>query len=228
MKILRNFCVLLSCSLISAWAVDRITAYSAQLSGPMGTDSGRVIIAGDQFVFVDDVNPDLSFSIPKSDIRTLRLDNGVLTMTASPPFTYGEAARPDAYIRLTDPSSPSAIASWVGVPLEGAVRTTPFPTTTVTTVPLNRMVFGVKHGGDRGRLILGPTSLEFESVNHPDKSRSWTYSQIKEIKRDKNEKKIEIYPFHGDKYEFKVTGGEMAEGLYNILSNRMVTVERVR
>jgi len=62
--------------------------------------------------------------------------------------------------------------------------------------------------------------VEFESVNHPDKSRSWTYRQIKEIKRDKNENKIAIYQFHGDKYEFKVTGGEMAEGLYNILSIR--------
>ena len=222
MKLLRNLAVLLACLIFAAWAADRMAVYNAQLSGPMGTDSGRVILAGDQLVFFEDVNPDLTFSIPKSEIRSLRWANGVLTLNAAQAFTYGEGSRADASIRLTDPAMSNAIATWVGVPLEGAVVTSPNTITTTTVVqPVTQMVFPVKHEGDRGKLIMGPTSIEFQSYNHPNKSRSWTYSQIKEIKRDHGERKIEIYPSHGDKYEFKTNGPEITEGIYNILFAHM-------
>lgn len=63
MKLLRNFALLLACFVFTAWAADRMAVYNAQLSGPMGTDSGRVILAADQLVFVDDreSRPDLLY-----------------------------------------------------------------------------------------------------------------------------------------------------------------------
>lgn len=81
-------------------------------------------------------------------------------------------------------------------------------------------MFDVTHDGDRGKLVLGADRVSFENVSNASKSRSWAYSEIKELKRDGEELKIEGY--RGDSWEFKTQGRAMSDSIYNAVASRIV------
>src|SRR5262249_25002626 len=61
--------------------------------------------------------------------------------------------------------------------------------------------FDVRYHDDRGKLVLAEKGLRFEDISDAKHSHSWSYAQIKELKRDgKNEIKLE--PYSGDSMEF--------------------------
>jgi hypothetical protein len=80
-------------------------------------------------------------------------------------------------------------------------------------------IFDVRHKGDRGKLVVTSTGINFEDLEDADHSRSWTYAQIKELKRNGNEIKIE--PHDGDAAEFRVEGQAMTDTLYQAIANRV-------
>jgi hypothetical protein len=73
------------------WAQQGLSAYRAQLNGPFGPINGVLLTVGNQLVFVDSAQPELSFAIPRSGIGALTLQsNGGLSAqlrqpVASPP-----------------------------------------------------------------------------------------------------------------------------------------------
>jgi hypothetical protein len=82
-------------------------------------------------------------------------------------------------------------------------------------------IFDVRHNGDRGKLLVTSTGIRFEDLDDADHSRAWTYAQIKELKRDGNEIKIE--PHSGSSAEFRVEGAAMTDAVYHTIANRIVT-----
>src|SRR5579871_4223267 len=161
---MRSFCklpVLLALSGLTAMAAGLVPVNRAQLAGRMGTDSGFLVMAGGQLVFVDENNPSMSFAIPRSDISALGLQNGVLTIGLNQPFANSYGSSNQAVIRLMDPNSPGLIASWAGLPLSGGAYAT---ATTgdadrIVGIPPSDLMLNVRHGDTSGRLIVGATGL---------------------------------------------------------------------
>jgi hypothetical protein len=80
--------------------------------------------------------------------------------------------------------------------------------------------FDVRYKDDRGKLVVGEKALTFEDISNAKRSQTWTYSQIKEVKRDGNE--LKINPYKGDEEEFHLQGSAMSETVYQSIANRIV------
>ncbi len=83
------------------------------------------------------------------------------------------------------------------------------------------VMFDVRWHDDQGRLLVTANGVSFEDISNAKHSRSWSYAQIKELKRD-NGNEIKIEPYSGDKYEFKVGGPFMSDTVYNMIADRIV------
>jgi hypothetical protein len=94
----------------------------------------------------------------------------------------------------------------------------------ITTVAVDQSpadeVFDVRYHDDRGKLLVSARGITFENISHAKKSQTWNYSQIKELKRDGKEIKIE--PYSGDSYELKFDGKAMSDSVYRMISDRIV------
>ena len=82
------------------------------------------------------------------------------------------------------------------------------------------IMFDVTHDGDRGKLIVGTNRVTFDDVSNASHSRSWSYAEIKEFKRDGRQIKIEGH--HGDSHDFKTEDRAMSDAIYNTISARLV------
>ena len=197
-----------------------LTVQNAQLYGPNGAVTGKIVMFNNRMAFIDDNQPDMSFVIPKSDIRSARWEGGRLTIDLSHPYSSGFGPNQSSVIlTMPDTSSASSFVHWMGVPVTGfegeADRTAVPPTTRVTDVR-----FDVKNGDQRGKLIVGPDQLVFESLTDANHSRRWKYSDICEFKHNDHEIKVE--PYHGDKYEFQFQNKAMLQTAYDMISNEIV------
>jgi hypothetical protein len=81
-------------------------------------------------------------------------------------------------------------------------------------------IFDVRHRGDRGKLVVGNRGLTFEDLSNAKRSRSWAYSEIKSLKRDGDDVKIE--PHSGDTVEFEFHGKRMSDSVYQLIGDRIV------
>jgi hypothetical protein len=83
------------------------------------------------------------------------------------------------------------------------------------------VLFDVRYHEDHGKLVVTATGVNFEDVSDAEHSRSWSYAQIKELKREGgNEIKIETHS--GDSFEFRVDGPGMSDTVYKTLADRIV------
>ncbi len=80
-------------------------------------------------------------------------------------------------------------------------------------------IYDVRYKGDRGKLVIGSKAISLENLSDAKESRSWTYAQIKELKRDGNE--LEIVPYTGDDEEFRVEGAGMTDVVYKSIGDRI-------
>jgi hypothetical protein len=83
------------------------------------------------------------------------------------------------------------------------------------------VIFDVRHSGDRGKLFITAKGVNFEDLNDADHSRSWSYSQIKELKREGGNV-IKIEPHSGDSFEFRLEGAGMTDAVYRTIGDRIV------
>lgn len=210
----------------ASWAAD-LLVQRAQMYGPNGSIDGKLVMLGDRMIFVDDTRPDMSFVIPRSDVRAARLDAGRLSIDVRSPYVSSFGPNQSTLIlTMASPASAGTVVSWIGVPVTGSSgeasrMADSYPQTQVTDIS-----FDVKNGDQRGKLILRPDMLMFESLTDARHSRRWSYAELRELKRDSNEIKIE--PFHGDKYEFQFHNKAMLDTAYRALSDRIITARTHR
>jgi hypothetical protein len=228
MKTFRSFVLFLAIGAAACWAAQRMVVHQVQLTGPMGTDTGHLIATDTNLIFVDDVNSDMSFTIPKVDVRAINVANGVTTISMSRPFSEMYGSRSDVVMQFKNPESAILIANWAGMPLSGTVGET------YTTVersrtevePITAMQFNVRHDDDEGRLVVGQYGIEWHDLKNTRKSHTWNYADIKEFKRDKNESELKLKPYNGDEFAFKVEGRWMTDDVYNMIADRIVAAHR--
>jgi hypothetical protein len=228
MKTIRSFALALTLCAVSAWAADLIVQ-RATLWGPNGTVPGKLVIRGDQMSFIDDNNPDMSFIIPKTDVRAARWEGGRLTIDLAHPYASSIGAnRSDLVFVMPDQTSAGSVITWMGVPVSGysagaeseANRTATPP----STLNITDVRFDVKNGDQRGKLMLQPDQLVFESLTDARHSRSWKYSDIRELTH--NDHEIKVKGRHGDDYEFQIKNRAMLDTAYNLISDKVIAARQ--
>ena len=202
-----------------AGAVERVTVHPAQITTSYGTEPGKLITVGDRMIFVDEVNPGNSFAIPRSEITSLNLGNGVMTINLTQPFASPFGSGSTMMVRLSNPNSPGEIASWAGIsggPLGEASREAVQP-----GAPLYE--YNARHDDDEGRLVLGANEVSWQDLKHANRSRTWAYSAIKKFERDSDDHEVKLEPYGGDTYKFKIEGGKtITNEVYNLIADRII------
>jgi hypothetical protein len=153
-----------------------------------------------------------SFGVVTADGRFVRFDNPSNTRVV-------EIVRGNRALADRTPLSVKVLGTANG-DVAVVESLTPQVTVVETTSRPEDMMFDVRHKGDHGKLIVTSRGLEYEGISDAKRSRSWTYSQIKELKRDGDDIKIE--PYSGDSYEFEMKGKAMSKEIYQTIADRIV------
>src|SRR5579872_5027033 len=165
MKTIRNFLLCCVFSATGGWAATRIVVHQVQLAGPMGTDTGHLIATPNTLVFVDDVNPDNSFTIPRSEISGISMGNGGMMLTLAQPFNDMYGNRSDVTLRFQNPSDPQIIANWVGLPVSNGPPAYG-ERSRVAGGPMGAVQFNVRHDDDEGRLIVDQDRIDWQDLRN--------------------------------------------------------------
>lgn len=83
-----------------------------------------------------------------------------------------------------------------------------------------RLLFDVRNGDQQGKLMLGEQDLVFESLTDARHSRTWKYTELREI--SKKRKEVSVKPFKGSKYSFQFPNNETRDRLYKLISDRIL------
>lgn len=212
---------------VSVFAEDLIVQ-KATVWGPGGNAQGKLVIRGEQLTFVDDNNPDMSFIIPKRDVRSAKWEGGKLSIALANPYSSSVGnGRSDLVFLMPDQTSAGSVINWVGVPVAGftgeADRTT---TPSASNVQITDIRFDVHNGDQQGKLMFQDNELVFESLSDARHSRHWKYADIRELTH--NDHEIKVQPYHGDKYEFQFKNRAMLDTAYNLISDRVVEARQGR
>jgi len=82
----------------------------------------------------------------------------------------------------------------------------------------SEVIFEARYHDDNGRLVVTAKGINFEDLSDAKHSQRWSYTQIKELKRDGNQ--IKINPYSGDDFEFRVQGS-MSDAVYKMIGDRI-------
>ena len=83
-------------------------------------------------------------------------------------------------------------------------------------------ILDATYNGDNGKLIIGPDRISWQDLAHANRSRTWNYSEIKELKRDNGDNAVKIQPYNGGEHKFKVQGPLMNDTVYNMIADRII------
>lgn len=212
---------------VSLCAADLIVQ-RATVWGPGGSAQGKLVIRGEQLTFVDDNNPDMSFIIPKRDVKSARWEGGKLSIALTSPYSssVGEN-RSDLVFMMPDQNSAGSVISWIGVPVAGFTGESDRAATPgASNMQITDIRFDVRNGDQQGKLMFQDNELVFESLSDAKHSRHWKYSDIRELTHSDHE--IKLQPYHGDKYEFQFKNRAMLDTAYNLISDRVVNARQGR
>jgi hypothetical protein len=194
-------------------------------SVPFGTVQGRLLLLGNYVVFVDEQQPAASFVVAKSVIESLNAEGPAITIQTTEGIRNRSGEVKRLSFRVASGGDPAVVTSWYGggMASTGASSSPAAPGGTSASAP---GIFQARHqhrfGECRGRLIIGPDQLSYESVSSVGHSRRWEYQAIKETKLS-NPYELEIKPFSGDSYKLQFDGTGMDPAAYRVLVDRVTS-----
>ena len=113
-----------ACAVAQGPAADQQAAqmfvHRAELNSPMGVENGALVLAEEKLVFISDTNPDRTYAIPRTDVRSLTMEGGILNIGIRRNVVNEYGRRADVVVRVVDSASPATIADWIGLPIHGA------------------------------------------------------------------------------------------------------------
>ncbi len=205
------------------------SAVAVEHSVPFGTVPGRLLLLGRYLVFVDDQQPDASFVVAKSVIETLNADGPAITVQTSEGIwnRSGEVRR--LSFRVGPGGDPALVTSWYG---GGAAMDSSATRAAPSAAPAAAAaIYQVRHdhrfGECRGRLIITPDQVSYESVSSVSHSRRWEYREIKETNLS-NPYDLEIKTFNGGTYKLHFDGAGMDPAAYRDLVDRVTSARANR
>ena len=205
------------------------SALSVEHSVPFGTIPGKLLLLGNYLVFVDEQQPDASFVVAKSAIENLSADGPAITVQTNEAIRNrsGEVRR--LSFRVASREDPAVVTSWYGGGMATASAGSSASPSAMS--PAGTAIYQARHnhriGDCRGRLIVTPDQLSYESVSSVSHSRRWEYGAIKEIKLS-NPYELEIKPFTGGTYKLKFDGTGMDPAAYKEIVDRVTSARASR
>jgi hypothetical protein len=236
-------------AVIAAWASMALFAQSdvqvqrVEMLQPGGTIFGKLMTVGDRLIFVDDNQVNSSISIPRTQIRDVNLQEGLLTVELQAPVRDRSGQTSRLSFRVGNPvpyqnwyrnsgsgaSAPSSAPSRTETP---PAQPAPPPPNNQPEAARPNGTSGESHsyqarhnhfltGGCNGKLLVLPDRLIYESVDDSSHSRQWQYSDIREIQLD-NPYKLEVKPFTGGDYDIQMVGQALESSVYQTVVDRIV------
>jgi hypothetical protein len=219
-----------SAALATMHAQSAVQELRADLFTGAATSSGRLIVGGDQLVFLSDTNPGDSFFVPRANIQSITPERDMLTIQLREPVRDRTGERLRLSFRLLDERSSAAASAWHARGASGAVSTGPGggaagPASEARSYQARHKK---RFGGSRGRLIVTNTGLAYESIDDASSSRRWEFRDIRELKL-KNPYELEVVPSGGgDRYTLELEGQGMDKGDYDRLVDSITRARAVR
>jgi len=87
----------------------------------------------------------------------------------------------------------------------------------------SEFIFDARYHDDDGRLVINSRGVSFQDIKEAKHSRTWSYEQIKEMKREGSE--IKIQPVSGGDFEFHVQGPGMSDNAYRMIADRIAAAK---
>lgn len=202
---------------IPLWAQPALQIQKAELSLPFGSVHGKLLTVGEYLVFIDDEQPDASFSVARRDVKKMALQDGVLTLELGAPVRDRSGSRSQLSLRM---ATASALDLWYQAKGAPAGAETP-PTAAGAQLSYEASHNHRFRGECTGKLMITEDRVIYESVGNAGHSRQWRISDIKEMKQ-KNPYEIELEPFVGDQYTLKLVGQGMDSADFQKLSDRVI------
>ena len=117
MKLLKLFTLGLAMFAISAWAADRFEVKSVKYytTGTAEPVTGHITVSDDKLIFIDDTNPEITFTVPRTVVKTTRIDNGRVVFELTEPVTIRDAQQSNVIFMLPDTKTREEVVTWVKV-----------------------------------------------------------------------------------------------------------------
>ncbi len=208
---------------------------AADLAVPFGTVAGRILLLDDYLVFVDDQQPETSFVVSKRIIENLSAEGSTITVRTREAVRNRSGESTQLSFRLATGADPAAATGWFAKGVSGTPPAAPGPATSgsaaAASVPAGSTTYQARHnhliGDCRGRLVVAPDQLIFESVSDVSHSRRWEYKSIKEISHP-NPYELEVKPFSGGNYKLLLDGSGMGPAEYTALVDKVTSARTGR
>src|SRR5215467_12250639 len=117
MKQLKILSAALAVFAICAWAADRFEVKKVKYYSTVNGEPvvGHITVADDKLIFVDDTDPNMTFSVLRSGVKTTRIDNGRVVFELSEPVMIHEAQQSNVMFMLPDTQTREEVVTWVKV-----------------------------------------------------------------------------------------------------------------
>ena len=218
---------------IIAQSVATGSSLAVEHSVPFGTVSGKLLLLGNYLVFFDEQQPNASFVVARGVVESLKADGPEITVQTREPIRNRSGENNRLSFRVLPGADPAAVTSWYGGGATAAPNTglTSAPAANAASVnTVSTQTYEVRHshfvGDCRGRLIVSPTQVSYESVSTLSHSRRWEYQAIKETELS-NPYELEIKPFDGETYKLRFDGSGMDPAGYKVLVDRITASRTV-
>ncbi|HYP07993.1 MAG TPA: hypothetical protein VER03_17310, partial [Bryobacteraceae bacterium] len=200
---------------VTAYGDEQITIQKVTVNTPSGTITGKVVGSGDQLVFVDDADPSKSFTLSRGSMKNYTNENGTIVVHMLRPEADASGTVSNVRITVIDQKNQAALTQWFAMPQERS--------RTVTTYTSDVKHDHLGKGECNGKLIADDTSLRFESISEANHSRSWNYNDLQKFDKEKDHSLLKVVGKNGEKYDFKTVNGKTAGGLYDLVSQKIVS-----
>lgn len=195
---------------------------------PFGVVPGKLLLLGNYMVFLDEQQLDKSLVIPKSAVESVNVDGAMITVTMAEGIKSRSGDVKRLGFRVLPGGDGSQVSNWQRT---GGVSgsATASAAGRNEAAPAGASSYPARHdhriGDCRGRLLFTGDQVNYESVSSADHSRRWEYRSIRELKLS-NPYELELKPFTGESYKFKLDGSGMDPAAYRAIVDR-VTSARV-
>jgi len=224
--------LLLSCLALSLCAQTPTAnkAIVVEHAVPFGTATGKLLLLGNSLVFYDDQQPESSFVIARSAVQSLTAEGPKITIQMRDTVRSRSGEVRQLSFRVPTGGDPSPVTTWFAATNAAATAEGYAPGAQAKTAkePNSYQVVQDKRlGSTEGRLLVGDDMLSYESVSDVKASRRWEYRSIKEI-RLPNPYQLEVKPFEGDAYKFKLEGSGMDPAVFKQIVGRVTAARTTR
>jgi hypothetical protein len=199
---------------VKAYGEEQLTIQKVTVNTPSGPISGKVIGTGDKLVFVDDANPEKSFTLTRGSVRNYKSENGDILVELARPESDTAGTVSNLRITVVDQKNQAALTQWMEMPQERS--------RTITTYSTDVKHDHLGKGSCTGKLIADDSSLRFESISEANHSRTWNYNDLQTFSKEKDHSLLKVVSKNGEKYDFQTVNGKTAGGVYDLVSQKIV------